>query len=108
MSFYNLVEQAIQESIARGDPDRLSNKGQKIDLSDWHKTPEPLRMGYSVLKSAGIKPAEIEAKQRISELKAAILQLDKVRDQEARTVLVNQLNGLMVTHQLKMERLRRR
>ncbi|MFT4677318.1 MAG: hypothetical protein ACJAX5_003459 [Patiriisocius sp.] len=65
-------------------------------------------MGYSVLKSAGIKPAEVETTKSIPELKAAIHQLDKVHDPEARAVLVNRLNGLMLTHQLRMERLRRR
>lgn len=108
MKIYDLVEQAIQDSIARGDPDKLSNKGKPIDLDDWKRTPEHLRMGQTVLKNAGIKPAEIEIKHRISELKAAIKRLDKVKDKEERTILVNKLNGLMVTHNLKMERLLRR
>tara|TARA_R110002072_G_scaffold103600_3_gene227295 strand:+ start:15886 stop:16212 length:327 start_codon:yes stop_codon:yes gene_type:complete len=108
MSFSHIVEQAIQASIARGDPDRLTNKGQKLDLTDWQNTPEPLRMGYSVLKSAGIKPAEVESKNQIADLKAAIKALDKDRDREARTVLVNKLNALMVTDQLRLERLLRR
>jgi len=59
-------------------------------------------MGCFVLKNAGIKPAEVERQNRISELKAAIQQLDKVRDHEARSILVNKLNGLMLTHQLRM------
>ena len=108
MKIYSAVEQAILDSIARGDPDRLSNKGKPIDLSDWERTPEHLRMGNTVLKNAGIKPHEIELKDQISTLKMAIAGLDKERDKEERIALVNKLNGLMVTHQLRMERLNRR
>ena len=108
MKIYDLVEQAIQKSIARGDPDKLTNKGQRLDLSEWQRTPEHLRMGHTVLKNAGIKPYEIELKHSIADLKQAIKSLDKERDREERTILVNKLNGLMVTHQLRMERLTRR
>jgi predicted N-acyltransferase len=105
---YSAVEQAILDSIARGEPDKLSNKGQPLDLTEWLRTPEHLRMSHSILKNAGIKPAEIEIKQQISDLKAAIQALDKEKDKLERTTLVNQLNKLMVTHQLRMERLNRR
>lgn len=105
---YSAVEQAILDSIARGDPDKLSNKGKPIDLTEWQRTPEHLRMSYSILRNAGIKPHEIELKEQISHLKAAIKALDKEKDKAERTELVNQLNKLMVTHQLKMERLNRR
>ena len=110
MKIYSAVEQAILDSIARGDPEKLSNKGQPLDLTEWLRTPEHLRMSHSILKNAGIKPQEIEIKHQISELKQAIKALDKDKeaDKEERTVLVNQLNKLMVTHQLKMERLNRR
>ena len=105
---YSAVEQAILESIERGDPDRLSNKGKPIDLTEWQRTPEHLRMSHSILKNAGIKPQEIEIKNQIADLKAAIKSLDKERDKVERTELVNQLNKLMVTHQLRMERMNRR
>ncbi len=65
-------------------------------------------MGQTVLKNAGIKPREVEMKNQISHLKEAIQNLDKEKDKEERTELVNQLNKLMVTHQLQMERMNRR
>ena len=108
MKIYSAVEQAILDSIAKGEPDKLSIKGQKLDLSEWQRTPEHLRMGHSILKNAGIKPREVEMKNQISHLKEAIQSLDKERDKEERTELVNQLNKLMVTHQLQMERMNRR
>ncbi|MCB1644293.1 MAG: DUF1992 domain-containing protein [Pseudomonadales bacterium] len=108
MKIYDAVEQQIQEAIKRGDFDNLPNKGQPIDLSDWQRTPEHLRMSYSVLKNAGIRPVEIDNKQQIALLKAEIQTLDKVRDKERRTELLNKLNELMLTYSLRMERLRRR
>lgn len=108
MKIYSAVEHAILDSIAKGEPDKLSIKGQKLDLSDWQRTPEHLRMGHSILKNAGIKPREVEMKSQISQLKEAIQSLDKERDKDERTELVNQLNKLMVTHQLQMERMNRR
>jgi hypothetical protein len=56
MKIYDLVEQAIQKSVAQGDPDKLTNKGQRLELSEWQRTPEHLRMGHTVLKNGGIKP----------------------------------------------------
>lgn len=108
MKIYSAVEQAILDSIERGEPDKLSNKGKPLDLTEWLRTPEHLRMSHSILKNAGIKPQEIEIKAQIAQLKEAIQALDKERDKIERTELVNQLNKLMVTHQLKMERLNRR
>ena len=108
MKIYSAVEQAIRDSIERGEPDKLSIKGKPLDLTEWLRTPEHLRMSHSILKNAGIKPQEIELKNQISNLKEAIKGLDKDRDKVERTELVNQLNKLMVTHQLRMERLNRR
>ena len=108
MKIYSAVEQAILKSIERGEPDKLSIKGKPLDLSEWQRTPEHLRMSHTILKNAGIKPQEIELKNQIADLKQAIKSLDKERDKEERTERVNQLNKLMVTHQLRMERLNRR
>lgn len=108
MKIYSAVEQAILKSIEQGEPDRLSIKGKPLDLSEWQRTPEHLRMSQTILKNAGISPQEIEMKHQISHLKEAIQKLDKERDKTEREELVSQLNKLMVTHHLKMERMNRR
>ena len=70
MSIFNKsVESLIQEAIARGEFDNLPNKGKRIDLTDYFNTPEELRMASSVLKSARVKPPEVELLRQIADLK---------------------------------------
>ena len=108
MRIYNAVEEIIRKSIAEGDPENLSNKGKPIDLLTWLRTPEHLRMSFSILKNAGITPQEIDLKKSISDLKVEIKSLDKGRDKEARVELINKLNQVMATHNIKMEQFKKR
>ncbi len=105
MRIYNLVEEKIRNAMEAGEFDNLPGKGKPLDLSEWQRTPEELRMSYSILKSAGIAPAEIDIKRNIGELKEAIKACD---DPDERIRLINKLNEAMTTYSLKMERMRRR
>ncbi|HLF73446.1 MAG TPA: DUF1992 domain-containing protein, partial [Anaerolineales bacterium] len=60
MSFDRIVEAIIQEAMERGEFDNLAGKGKPIDLTEYFETPEEVRMAYSVLKSAGITPREVD------------------------------------------------
>lgn len=102
---HRLVEERIREAIERGDFDNLPNKGQPIDLRAWKKTPEHLRMAYSVLKRAGVTPDEVSAKKQIAALKG---QISRAADEKEKTRLRNRLNALLVTHSIQMERLKKR
>ena len=106
MKFYNAVEENIRQAIAKGDFDNLPNKGKPLDLSAWKRTPEHLRMTYSILKNAGITPQEVNLKKQISEVKAEIELLDKTTQQEERKVLTNTLNKLMTMYNIKMDNFR--
>jgi len=108
MKIYDAVEEKIRQAIANGDFDDLPNKGKPLDLSTWQRTPEHLRMTYSILKNAGISPQEVNLKSQISELKAELQHLDKETQQEARSEIIKQLNKVTTTHAIQMERLRRR
>ncbi|MBD3647759.1 MAG: DUF1992 domain-containing protein [Pseudomonadales bacterium] len=105
MRIYQLVEERIRQAIERGDFDNLPNKGKPLDLRAWKKTPEHLRMPYSVLKKAGITPPEITIKQEIADLKRKI---SETRDKDEKLRLTNKLNSLMVTHSIRMERINKR
>lgn len=105
MSKYSLVEETIRNAIAAGEFDNLPGKGKPIDLSEWQRTPETLRMSYSILKSAGIPPAEVTARNDIASLKARI---QGEADPDEKLRLINQLNAAMVDYSVKMGRLRRR
>ncbi len=108
MKIYNAVEEIIRKSIADGVPERLSNKGKPLDLSDWKRTPEHLRMSHSILKNAGIAPQEIDLAGQISSLKEEIKSLDKTEDAEERKALIEVLNKSLVTYSIKMDKLRKR
>jgi hypothetical protein len=55
-----IAERKIQEWVDRGGPDRLSNKGQKLELSDDPFVPSDLRMAYQIMKNADVAPDWIE------------------------------------------------
>src|ERR1043166_6668791 len=69
MSFQKNVDQKIKEAIARGEFDNLPGKGKPLDLDAYFATPEHLRMGYAILKSADIIPDEMELLRQIEGLK---------------------------------------
>jgi hypothetical protein len=72
MSFQKNVDQKIEEAIARGEFDNLPGKGKPLDLDAYFATPEHLRMGYSILKSADILPEEMELLKQIEGLKKSL------------------------------------
>ena len=55
-----IAERKIQEWVDRGGPERLTNKGQKLDLTDNPFVPSELRMAYKVMKNADVAPDWIE------------------------------------------------
>jgi hypothetical protein len=105
MKVYDAVEAQIRDAIERGDFDDLPNKGKPLDLSEWQKTPEHLRMSYSILKNAGYSPSEVYTKKEIVALREAI---EQETDEEKKTRLLNKLNALSITDAVKMEKLRSR
>ena len=68
MSFENIAEEKIREAIAAGEFDHLPGRGRPLDLDAYFATPEPLRMAYSILKSAEVIPEEMEVLKEIERL----------------------------------------
>jgi hypothetical protein len=64
-----IVEEKIREAMERGDFKDLSGKGKPVDLSEYFKTPDHLRIAYSILKNYGIVPEEVDLKKEIAQLK---------------------------------------
>jgi hypothetical protein len=60
-----IAERRVQEWVDAGGPDRLSNKGQKLDLSENPFEPYELRLAYKVLKNADFAPDWIEIGKEI-------------------------------------------
>jgi hypothetical protein len=104
MKYLSSVEAQIREAMERGDFDNLANKGKLLDLSEWRKTPEHLRMSYSILKNAGYSPQEVHTKKELAELRAM---LENETDEDKKTRLIQKLKALSITDAVRMEKLRK-
>ena len=78
-----LIEEKIREAMEKGEFDNLPGKGKPLDLDAYFATPADLRLGYSVLKSAGCLPVEVELQNEIEALKARLSVCDDERAGEA-------------------------
>jgi hypothetical protein len=104
MSFEKLAEEKIREAMANGEFDNLAGRGKPIDHSAYFAAPADVRLGYSMLKSSGFVPEEVEILKEIEALKAEaeaagpdrrlklgrevndlVLKLDLLRDARKRT-----------------------
>src|SRR5262245_12470737 len=65
----SLIEQIIREAMEKGEFDNLPGKGKPLDLEAYFATPADVRLGYSVLKSAGCVPEEVALMKEIESLK---------------------------------------
>lgn len=105
MSLEKVVEEKIKKAIEAGEFDNLEGTGKPLDLDDYFKTPEDLRMGYSVLKSAKIVPEEIDRLKEIGELKEKIkLSINENEKQN----LTKILNEKTLAFDIMMERKKHR
>ena len=100
MSFQKNVEDKIEEAIARGEFDNLPGKGKPLDLDAHFATPEDLRMGYSILKSADIIPEEMELLREIERLRKS---LDSCTNQAEKKALRQQLSEKLTNVNMRLE-----
>ena len=95
-----LIEEIIREAMERGEFDDLPGKGKPLDLDAYFATPEDVRLGYSVLKSAGCLPIEVELQNEIESLKA---RLDVSDDERERQSLRKEIEGKTLKLNLLMD-----
>ena len=105
MSFHRHADEKIKEAIARGEFDNLPGKCKPLDLDAYFATPENLRMGYSILKSADIIPEEMELLKQIEGLKKS---LDSCTSQIEKTAIQKQLSEKITNFNMRMERYRKK
>jgi len=105
MSFHRNADKKIKEAIASGDFDNLPGKGKPLDLDGYFATPEHLRMGYSILKSADIIPEEMELLKQIEGLKKS---LDSCTSQIEKRAIQKELSQKITNFNMRMERHRKR
>ena len=65
------IGRALAESEKSGELKAAPSYGKPLNLGDgYDQTPADLRMGYKILKDAGIVPPEVELMQTIAGLQA--------------------------------------
>lgn len=105
MPFDRIAEQRLREAIEHGWLDDLPNRGQRLDLEEYFRTPEHLRLAYSVLKSANCLPEEVELRNDIAQLEHAFT---SSASREDRTRLEREIADRTLRLNLLLERARRK
>ena len=96
-----IAEQKIREAIERGEFDNLAYHGKPLKLDDLTGVPAHLRMGYKILKNAGILPEEMQLKKEIVTLQDL---LDACYDAIERSTIEKQMNEKVLRYNLMMEK----
>ena len=79
----------------------ISPSGKPIKLDDLVGVPEHLRMGYKILKNAGVLPEEMQLKKEMVSLKDL---LDACYDETERQTLQQKMNEKMLRYNMMMEK----
>lgn len=90
MSIEKFVEDQISKAIAEGAFDNLPGRGKPIDLSSYFKTPEELRLCYSILRNANFLPEEVELLREIESLKVELRSRTDNAETRALVKLINE------------------
>jgi TusA-related sulfurtransferase len=87
--FDDIIEQRIQESLAKGEFDDLPGRGKPLQLEDDSHIPEDLRLAYKVLKNANCLPPEVELRKDIRQMKDM---LDAIPDEKEKVRQIRKIN----------------
>src|SRR5262249_28239566 len=99
-----LIEEVIRETMEKGGIDNLPGRGKHLELDENFANPEDVRLGYSVLKSAGCVPVEVELQKEIETLKTHLAACD---DERKRQALSKEIESKILKLNLMMESNRR-
>ena len=99
------IEELIQKWLAENPNERLPGAGKPLDLDEYFRWPEDLRLAYSLLKNSGHVPEEVELLREIGQLKQ---RLAESTDELSRKELQRGVQELEVALNIKLERHRRR
>jgi hypothetical protein len=78
--FARIAEAKIQDAIERGDFDALPGRGKPLQFEDMSGVPPDMRLGYKILRNAGVAPPEVELRREVYRLDR---QIAETRDPDA-------------------------
>ena len=90
-NFEQIAERKILSAFERGEFNSLKGQGLPLNLDDDIQVPTELRMGFRILKNAGISPREIQVLNEINKLK---LEVKHTEDKNYKQLLFNQISIL--------------
>ena len=94
LGFEKIIELKINEAMENGEFDNLPLKGQPLELEELSNVPEELRMGFKVLKNAGILPEELQLKKEIFTLEE-LLKDANLKDEQERSLKQQVMDKIM-------------
>jgi len=102
--FDKIADKKIRDAIKEGEFDNLPGAGKPIDLEEYFRTPEHLRMAHSILKSANCVPQEVELINEVARLERG---LADAKTDEERAALGRTLAARRTELSLALDRARR-
>lgn len=101
------IGRAIAQSEQSGELRSARGYGKPLDLGDgYDETPVELRMGFKMLKDAGVVPAEVELMRDIEALRQRLARIDEGTDAAPAQPLRQRLSEMQQQLALRLERLR--
>lgn len=94
-----IAEERIQEAIRRGELDNLPGAGKPLPPDDLDTVPEDLRLGFKLLKNAGLIPEEMQLRKDMITLGDL---LSVCRDDSERQKLQRELSAKRLRYQSLM------
>jgi hypothetical protein len=66
--FARIAEAKIQDGIEQGEFNGLPGRGRPLQLDDLSGVPPHMRLGFKVLRNAGVAPPEVELRREVYRL----------------------------------------
>lgn len=99
--FSILAEERIKEAMKNKEFDNLPGKGKPLPKDDLAHVPNELRIGYKILKNAGMVPEEVQLKKEMLQIEDLIA---CCHDENEREHLKKKLNEKLIRFNLLMEK----
>lgn len=96
----SIANEKIREAQLRGEFDNLPGAGKPLPEDELRGVPDELRIGFKLLKDAGMLPEEMQLRKDMVTLQDLLL---ACREEEEKEKLINQLNAKKLRYRILME-----
>jgi hypothetical protein len=101
------IGRSLAQSEQTGELRSARSYGKPLDLGDgYDETPAELRMGFKMLKDAGVVPAEVELMRDIEALRLQLARVEATLDAAQAQALRQRLSEMQQQLSLRLEKLR--